>query len=1070
MVVSWSFKNDGVVHRVSGAGCSIVLGVPVSSQNDAERAARVAIDLQDAIAGINLSLQTPLRMAIGVAIGDVLVEQEVRASGRQTRWSFFGSSHEFADRLAEIAMDKEILLGGQVYRRIRREFVSEDIDMLRLGADETAQAYRLVGPKTSRERINEVRGSYRAFHGRELELKMLRNEYRRALMEGVFTSLVLWGEQGVGKSTLVEEFLRGLDPRDVRVVRGVTNPFDLDVPLGGMSSLVAELLRLGPRTDLRHVRTTLETRIMALFQDEDDSEREMLMASVGAIFNLRSPGSTFDELPGEARRQRMTKSLKKLLRRFGEKKPFVVAIEDAQYIDDLTLDIMSQVLDGRQDAPMLIVMTLTTASTTPPERWSKVFRARYVKTERLGELAGSEAMELAKDLLAVDDVDDDELAAEIVERAGGSPFYIKEIVEVLRDRGVLRDPAERERAQLDRAGSYLPTSVEGVIIARIDQLELKLKAALQRVALLPAIFELEQAARIVDAEADDVLVWLEELVDHKLLERVARHKGVREGLEELSDVGDQLYRFCNALTQEVVSRTLVPEVAKELHRELAAQQIAEAQALGVWDRAQIAMHLDHAGQTDEAASYYLDAAREALERFGAAESLRLCERALERAADGSDVKLGALEMRELSMRALGTSEEYRDALDQLAAYAKEHGARAQYADALLRLARFFYDQGDFEEAERHIAEGRVIGEELGLPRVVARSYHFASYIKLDLGELDAALDLLEQAIGALHWDESDRVEDEKMRQEVASCLNTRGVVLRRRGRLDAALDAYSEALELLGEGARGQMSRFLRINRGLALVYLGRPAESLEVYREVLARTQELGHRRDEATVLINIGHAYQVLGRVDDALAHIKRGIYLSRRMGAQLTVADGEITRGASLTEREDFAQARDALERGLRLSDAISNEYMSVQALLGLARLGLAMGSDPSEVQGFAMRGLERSEAAGMGWGVMCSKAIMARAFAAMGDGKQAAELAREAVEILEAGEQSYPEEVWWALALVSDAPEERARALTQARALVEARAELIEDELDRAAYLARPMHHEILSAARAQAGSK
>ncbi|MFB6352351.1 MAG: hypothetical protein ABEN55_18345, partial [Bradymonadaceae bacterium] len=80
-------------------------------------------------------------------------------------------------------------------------------------------------------------------------LKILRERFRQTVLNEEASGLLFNGDQGVGKSTLVEEFLSGLDSRDVRIVRGVTTPVDRDVPLGSIAGLFIELMRLGDPDD-----------------------------------------------------------------------------------------------------------------------------------------------------------------------------------------------------------------------------------------------------------------------------------------------------------------------------------------------------------------------------------------------------------------------------------------------------------------------------------------------------------------------------------------------------------------------------------------------------------------------------------------------------------------------------------------------------------------------------------------------------------------------------------------------------------------------------------------------------
>ncbi|MGM0557886.1 MAG: protein kinase domain-containing protein, partial [Myxococcota bacterium] len=186
IVDSIAFKNDGVVHRVNENGFVIVLGVPISSENDAERACIVSMDLQEAIAGMSFSLDSPLQLAMGAAVGDVIITRNGDGRG-EFEWEFFGDSYQLAEQLAESAMAKELLLGGQIYRRVRREFECEEIDEVRYfekdGEERRLTAYRLLERKTPAEQLQELRQSYHSFYGREIALRVLKDRYRSTLLD-----------------------------------------------------------------------------------------------------------------------------------------------------------------------------------------------------------------------------------------------------------------------------------------------------------------------------------------------------------------------------------------------------------------------------------------------------------------------------------------------------------------------------------------------------------------------------------------------------------------------------------------------------------------------------------------------------------------------------------------------------------------------------------------------------------------------------------------------------------------------------------------------------------------------
>ena len=347
IVDSIAFKNEGLVERVNENGFVILLGLPISSSKDARRAAHMALDLQEAMEGINLSLDDRIELSIGIAIGRVFVENY--SGGDRFEWSFSDESQKLARRFAEEGLKKETVLGGQVYRRVRREFECEsigDVDIeLDTGKVLTPEGFRLEGVKSVSDRIEDLRRSYQTFVGRELKLKTLQRIFRNSVLDGKLQGILFTGEQGVGKSTLVEEFLSNLDAGNIRVVRTGVSPMQKDVPMGGLANVFARILRIEPEEDLRQIRDQLEKRISALFSNIEQQEYEMLLHSVGAIFGIEYQGSVFSSLDDDERRSRIFLTLRRLLKRYATEMPMVIGIDDAHYFDSISLRFFTELLD-----------------------------------------------------------------------------------------------------------------------------------------------------------------------------------------------------------------------------------------------------------------------------------------------------------------------------------------------------------------------------------------------------------------------------------------------------------------------------------------------------------------------------------------------------------------------------------------------------------------------------------------------------------------------------------------------------------------------------------------------------
>src|SRR3989304_1852720 len=253
------------------------------------------------------------------------------------------------------------------------------------------------------------------------------------------------GERGCGKPRLVEEFTRGL-PEDVLFLQTACPPYGGE-SLGPLADLFRQLVGLAGLTTVAEV----EARIPL-------GERAARAAMVvSRLFNLAEvpPG---DEVTHETALLVAAETVRRLITR-----PTVVWIEDLQWADAGTRELLPFMMERLTDAPLLLVGNLRAGE--EPLAWGKRTAVTTMQLEPLGE-------EDARALLAA--MLEERLPADVeralIDKAGGNPFSLGEIVATLRSMGVLiRDDRGRWRTT-GPVDQVLPDTVQGALLARLDRL------------------------------------------------------------------------------------------------------------------------------------------------------------------------------------------------------------------------------------------------------------------------------------------------------------------------------------------------------------------------------------------------------------------------------------------------------------------------------------------------------------------------------------------------------------------------------------------------------------------------
>src|SRR5439155_218939 len=321
----------------------------------------------------------------------------------------------------------------------------------------------------------------------------------------------------------------------------------------------------------------------------------------------------------------------------------------------------------------------------------------------------------------------------IVKRAGGNPFYLEEIVRDLIATGVLARDRGEWLCTADAAAVDVPTSIQGILLARVDRLPAAARQLLQEAAVLGPSFE-PRVLREVASDRAGCEATLELLSEAGLVEEAPLQPDQGPGVE-------RLFRFGQTLVPEVVYQNLLVRRRTELlgpagrrgealaHYEKVRQaaeeggdQVTAARLYRKLGR----LHWD--GGERERALACLDAGLRLLE--GMTDHIELAHlyqemgRLAFRSGDNQEAvkwaELGLGQAERAASHAAGDAEDAREAASAMAHALNTLGV------ALARLDRT-------EEAVGHIERSVAVAREHGLLNVACRSY-------ANLGVLYAQLD------------------------------------------------------------------------------------------------------------------------------------------------------------------------------------------------------------------------------------------------------------------------------------------------------------------------------------------
>ncbi len=484
--------------------------------------------------------------------------------------------------------------------------------LARLGAPVDSTSERLRSPDTS---------GRSSFVGRETEIRQL----ERALLdagEGPGIGVLIGGRSGIGKSRLVRHTLetwRRTPPADLPAPRVLAGRCFVreNVPFKAFDGIVDALshtLLLTPHTERRALIPEDAHLLAGLFP---------VLQRVPGVAD--SPHRRPRIRDPQERRARAFNVLRELLVRLAERQPVVLFIDDLQWADSDSMELLADLWRAPGLPPVLLIASYREEEVeTSPLLASFLERVRGradVRSLPLGPLAPDEVTRLAERLLRRGGYNPEApglALGTLADEAGGSPLFVGELCRYAMARAAGVSQEHSDGASLaPPGGPVVPAgdadiTLENVVGARLRRLPREARELVLLLAVSGEPLPREVLASAVDRPARE----LERATARLRVESLIREVG--SGSELRLDVHHDRIR-------EVVLAGLDAGEARVLHRRLAA-------ALERWERAPVAAlarHWQAAGEEHRAGEYAEAAADQAVENLAFARAANLYAMALD---------------------------------------------------------------------------------------------------------------------------------------------------------------------------------------------------------------------------------------------------------------------------------------------------------------------------------------------------------------------------------------------------------------------------------------------------------
>ncbi|MEO5704314.1 MAG: AAA family ATPase [Candidatus Limnocylindrales bacterium] len=736
----------------------------------------------------------------------------------------------------------------------------------------------------------------RAFIGRGAERVRLRAEFDELVSTRAGRTIVIGGEAGIGKSLLVERFSEDVGPY-ARVLEGAC----LEV--------AGDALPYAPFVEMLRalVRDTGSGRLPALL-GPGRAELTRLLPELA----VRAADLHPEPEPDRASQARLFELVLGVFERLAAERALVLVIEDVQWADRSTRDLVGFLARALRDDPVLIVMTIRTDAAGEAVAnlafIAELEREDHVERLELRPFDRDEVGEQATRLLP--EPPEPALIDRLLARTDGNPFYVEELL--------LASGATE---------ATLPPVLRDVLAARVN-------------ALSPPAREILRAAAVAGRRIDDDLLAAGLAVGPREL-----GAGLREALESgilsrIETPTGTVSQFRHALLQEVVDRELFPGERAALHARFAEDL---ERRLEGGDRSvaavEIARHWDGAHHPARALPFMVQAALAAEAVYAYAEALPLWERAARMIEDGAadaEAEIEGRDLPELWNRAADCAAlvgEHRRAVAAVQRalvhlYPAGDGARVLALENRLRWHLWWAGEraatvAAVSAALANMADGPTVARARALAQLAAVRMLGGDLVgsaecarqAIEIGERADAAAEIALAHGVLGWDTA-------MLGDVEG-----GIAEFRKGQAIAEATGSVEGMAIAATNLAALLDR------------VGRSEAALEAARAGYVLTERYGVARTFGAILL--GHAAKselALGRWDEAERSTSMGL---RRGATDAGAVWLSVNRARLLTGRGRFAEARVLLKRARGIDARLGGTDYRSALIAAEAELGAWTG---------------------------------------------------------------------------------------------------------------------------------
>ena len=912
---------EGTVNEMTGDGIMALFGAPIALEDANQRAIRSAFAIHREMTKLSDQKKQyqvnipPIKMRIGIHTGPVVVG----TLGNDLRMEFkaVGDTVNLASRVEGLAEPGTTYVTEDTFKLTEGFFRFESLGEKDIkGKEKPIRVYRLIAPSTRRTRfdVSAERG-LAPFIGRERELELLLDGFERT-KSGRGQAVSIMGEAGLGKSRLLYEFRKAVSNEDVTFLEGKCLSYSRGVAYHPIKDILKSNFDIREEDGDSEIRGKVLGGLKVLDADEVSTLPYLL-----EVLSVTDSGIDKISISPEARKDRIIEAVQRIALKGSEIKPLIMVFEDLHWIDKSSEDCLKDLLKIVPGAKVLLIFTYR------PDFVHSWDSRSYHNQVTLNRLSNRESLAMVTHLLSTEKIEK-KLEELILEKTEGVPFFIEEFVRSLSDQKVINIQGDEYFLLKDIENVIVPSTIQDVIMARVDSLKEDTKNVLQTGAVIGREFSRELIQEATRLSEKELLSYLSITKDSELL----YERGIYPQVS---------YIFKHALTQEVVYNSLLSKKRNEIHEAIgkAIESIHSSKLDEFYEL--LAFHYSKSGNPEKAYEYLKLSGSKSTKNYSNWEAYRFYKKAirvlnqLPETAENKRKKIEIILLISKPMMFLGHPDDSLNILQTGEQLCKEVEDKRGLAIIHSLIGIYYMHKGETSKAIKYSEDAFKIPRELQDVELMAPIARGLSASCLQAGKFLKVIDIAPNVVDSL---EKTRKESEFF----GAPFNTYSLLCAYHGLSLAMVGNFEKAAVYFKKG----LNVLLSINHlsslgvaeamhGLSFVAKGDGANAIEHFEKSIKYFEEGRTVLIFSVIWTGLGSGYYYLGDFETAKKYIEKGLSLTVGGGSEWWKSFHYLYLSKTHLDLEDPKSSRAYIEEALKISQKSEERHLEGASWICLGR---------------------------------------------------------------------------------------------------------------------------------------